>query len=121
MPAIEYRDFTILAEEVRSDTEGRVEQFAVQVFGSPVGEGREKERIKVSPDLANECEALLNQLLDFDVLRQVKLGDALAGLLLPPTARDLFNRSMASLLEGEGLRLRLRLAPRLSPLPWEYL
>jgi hypothetical protein len=52
-----------------------------------------------------------------------ELGKLLGDLALPPVAvRSLFDKSLAALKEGEGLRLRLRIdAPELTQLPWEFM
>ena len=52
-----------------------------------------------------------------------KLGEMLSELALPKgSLRSLFDKSVARLKEGEGLRLRLRIDPVvLVHLPWEYL
>src|SRR5262249_34899027 len=121
MPVIEYRDFVIVADEVQTGSDGAVESFAVSVFDSPVGQARGKERVEMPPRLPSEARALGDQLLDFDVQRQIGLGRLLADLLLPPVTRNLFRRSVDCLRDGQGLRLRLRLAPELAALPWEYL
>src|SRR5262245_9251012 len=118
MSALEYRDFVLVAEDVRTGAGGAVESFAVSVFDSPVGQGRGKERVTLQPGLVTEVAALAEQLLDFDVPKQIALGQLLAGLLLPPAARELFLRSVARLRDGQGLRLRLRLDGALAMLPW---
>ncbi len=52
-----------------------------------------------------------------------KLGELLAGLALPEkTVRPLFEKSLAALKGGQGLRLRMRIdAPELAQLPWEFM
>ena len=52
-----------------------------------------------------------------------KLGEMLSELALPKgSLRSLFDKSVARLKEGEGLRLRLRIDPVvLVHLPWEYM
>lgn len=52
-----------------------------------------------------------------------RLGGQLADLALPTgPVRDLFERNLIALRDGEGLRLRLRIdSAVLSELPWEYM
>ncbi len=57
---------------------------------------------------------------DPDPKRQMEFGERLAGLLLPPYARELFLRSLAW-ARDDGIRLRLRLGKELLAWPWEYL
>jgi hypothetical protein len=121
MAPLEYRDFVIVAEDVRTGAGGAVESVAVGVFDSPVGQTRGKERVVFPPRLAADAGQLLDQLLDFDVSKQMAFGRLLANLLLPPAARELFRRSVARLRDGQGLRLRLRLDSTLGGMPWEYL
>jgi hypothetical protein len=121
MAATEYRDLVLVADAVETGADGRAESFTVSVFDSPVGQTRGKERVWVPSGLHEQAEALGNQLLDFDVPRQVRLRRVLGDLLLPPGARRLYELSLARLREGQGLRLRLRLADELAALPWEFL
>ena len=58
----------------------------------------------------------------------VSLGRTLAALLLPTTrvggaqsVRDLFALSRARIGRDDGLRVRLRVPPELSVIPWEYI
>jgi RNA polymerase subunit RPABC4/transcription elongation factor Spt4 len=117
-----YHDFVIYTDEVETDGFGRVQAFSVLVFDSPVGQGEKAERVTVPEkyDVNQRSRMLEERKLDPDVARQMELGEVLAGLLLPPHARQLFLRSL-DWARGDGVRLRLRLAKELSPWPWEYL
>jgi len=116
-----YHDFVLVADEVGRDGTGAVNTFAVSVFDSPVGQGEKKERVTVPQQLAQWLRWLEGRQIDKDVDRQMNLGEALAGLLLPSYARQLFSESLKRLRDGEGLRLRLRLADELANFPWEYM
>ncbi len=116
-----YRDFLLVAEVTQKDDQGVVSQFSVQVFDSLVGQGEKKELVAIPADLPGKVRKLEKRQLDSDVAGQIELGEVLAGLLLPPYARQMFSASLLRLREGEGLRLRLRLADELSDYPWEYL
>jgi hypothetical protein len=51
----------------------------------------------------------------------MELGERLAGLMLPGGVRQLYDRCLAMLPQGEGVRLRLRIEDlRLAALPWEF-
>jgi hypothetical protein len=117
----EYRDLVLIADEVQKDENGLVAKFTVSVFDSPVGQGEKKEIVHVPDGLTKEIGWLAERWLDKDVSRQIALGEMLAGLLLPPYARQLFRESLRRLPDGDGLRLRLRLADDLADFPWEYL
>lgn len=107
----------------------RLVQFRVRVLYSPAGETR-PELSPMVEYIEEELAASLAQLEARTIERDglLALGRALGLLLLPPPegegeigVRDLFAASLARLGPDEGLRLRLRLAAELAPLPWEYL
>jgi CHAT domain len=115
----QYRDFVLVADDVRSPTDGD-EQFNISVFDSPVGQGERKEQVSLNARALQLTRWLEKRQLDADIDKQIELGDALGAALLPPYARKLFAESLAHLPSDEGLRLRLRLDDRLSDIPWEY-
>ncbi|MBN1146203.1 MAG: CHAT domain-containing protein [Anaerolineales bacterium] len=121
MAVTRYQDFLIVAEDVQKDETGLASKFSVTVFDSPVGQGEKKEIVAFPAELPRQARELGTRRLDNDVERQIDLGEALAGLALPPYARQMFAASLARLADGEGLRLRLRLADELQSIPWEYL
>jgi hypothetical protein len=56
---------------------------------------------------------------DLDFLKD--LAGQLRAALFPPPIESLFQHSLGSLAEGQGLRIRLRIdPPELQPLPWEF-
>jgi len=112
-----YHDFVLVAEAAENSDN----KFAVSVFDSPVGQGEKKEIVALPDDLSSKVRRLEENKLDKDVSRQIELGEILAGLLLPAYARQLFSASLSRLRDGEGLRLRLRLADKLADMPWEYI
>jgi len=85
----------------------------------PAGEGERAETVAIPLDLPLRTLDLERRRLD--VAGQMDLGETLAGLLLPPYARQMYANSLAYLQPGEGLRLRLRLADEVVDFPWEYL
>ena len=117
MPMREYCDFTLIADTLDPNNESN-RAFTVQVFTSPVGEGSSIQR-----SISNELQQYLVQQeereLDMDGI--IQLGELLGDLLLPTPVRELFYRSLDKLKPEQGLRLRLRLAPALADIPWEYL
>jgi hypothetical protein len=120
-----YHDLILFTYGVRRDERGRVRHFRVRVFDSPEGQGERDDPVEVG---ALEYESLISQSRELeerglDLKGQIALGHHLGRLLLPPYARGLYDRSLAWLKEreDEGLRLRLRLEPELSDLPWEYI
>jgi RNA polymerase subunit RPABC4/transcription elongation factor Spt4 len=117
MAISDYREFVLVADEVEKDERG-VHGFTVQVFSSPAGEGEPQSR-SVPSDLQRYLGRLERRKLDVDGV--IGLGEALADLLLPDRARELFTRSLDRLGPEHGLRLRLRLAPALTHIPWEYM
>jgi len=121
MAILEYRDFILIAEDVAKDENEVTKQFTVRVFDSPVGQGEKKETVAIPDGLFKLIRRLEKRRLDNDVERQMDLGELLAGLLLPDYARKLFSQSLGRLRDGEGLRLRLRLADELADFPWEFM
>jgi hypothetical protein len=115
-----YRDFILVADDVEKEG-APVRRFTVSVFDSPVGQGEKKEIVTVPAGTVQKIRELEARALDEAVDRQIELGEILAGLLLPTYARQMFARSLARLRDGEGLRLRLRLADELADFPWEYI
>lgn len=115
-----YLDFVLVADDVKKSAMGTTQKFSVTVFDSPVGQGEKRETVTLPNDLIQSLRWLEERRLDDDLEAQMKLGEILAGLLLPPYARQMFALSLARLREGQGLRLRLRLADELADFPWEY-
>ncbi len=120
MSALDYRDLVLVADDVTTGGDEGVESFSVRVFDSPVGQARGKERVTVPAGLPAAIRALGDRLHDFEPSQQILVGRALGEMLLPPGAREFYRRSLASLFEGQGLRLRLRLDDALAPIPWEH-
>jgi hypothetical protein len=117
----EYGDFVLVADEVEKNASGITSKFTIQVFDSPVGQGEVKETVTLPGDLIQLLRWLEARKLDDDLGAQIKVGETLAGLLLPAYARQMFSASLARLRDGQGLRLRLRLADELADFPWEYI
>jgi len=117
VPITEYREFVVVADDVEKDELG-IQVFTVQVFSSPAGEGQPQLRT-VPSDLRRYLGHLERRKLDVDGV--IGLGEALADLLLPDQARQLFIRSLDRLEPDQGLRIRLRLPPALAGIPWEYM
>lgn len=118
-----YREFVLVADDVKKDSQGLVKKFKVSVFDSPVGQGEYNENVTIKDPLAlkDEIGILGSRDWDADVEKQILLGEKLAALLLPEYARKLFNGSLNRLQPGQGLRLWLRLADELADIPWEYM
>ncbi len=116
----EYRDFVLVTDGVEKNAMGVTSKFSVQVFDSPVGQGEMKETVTVPGDIFQQMRWLEERHPSFDLEAQIKLGEVLGGLLLPTYARGMYAASLARLREGQGLRLRLRLADELADFPWEY-
>jgi hypothetical protein len=94
------------------------ERLRVQVADSPIGELADAETVTLPADLRPRLGALERRELDGAAM--VALGGELGAALLPPTARGIFQMSMARLAPSQGLRLRLRCeAVALDALPWE--
>ena len=111
---MDYIDFTIRARDWRDG------QFKVEVTGSPVDRMRE-------PATVTYEEATLERPLHNLERKRIRLrhlialGESLAGLLLPPTVRQMLLRSLEAIGPEQGLRLRLVLDdPQIANLPWEY-
>ena len=124
MTARYYRDFVLYADSPEFESGnagGRPTEYMVRVFDSPEGEGEEPETVAVDDwDQLDEWRrSLSDRSISNDEL--TKFGLRMGQMILPPTARDLYFRSLAALAESEdGLRVRLRLFPALDVLPWEY-
>jgi hypothetical protein len=131
MPIRIYHDFVLFTYEVQEDEHGQVQSFKVRVFDSPVGQGEQDERVPDPNAYGDQADwydglqkasgELEDRAYDSELDRQRDLGTALGRLLLPDHARALLRRSYDWLKADEGLRLRLRLEPQLSALPWEYI
>lgn len=118
MALTRYRDLVLLADQVRL-RKGHLASFVVRVWASPAGEGEAEVRVKVPADLAARVGWLDRRQIDTNLGAQIELGAILGLLLLPPGLRGLFDASLARLADDEGLRVRLRLDPRLADVPWE--
>lgn len=116
-----YHDFIVVADVVEISDDGIVKKISVLVFDSPVGQGEKKEIVPVPDNLRQRLRFLENRDLDQNVQEQMDLGETLAALLLPPYVRSMFSASLNRLRDGEGVRLRLRLADELADFPWEYM
>lgn len=125
-----YEDLTIEVADAGVDRQGgaRRGHFKVRVLASPAGEMRPEEAVPVEYD-DKDLQQRLGRLesRELDVAGMVELGRLLAAMLLPPSApdgtttvREYFARSLARLDADTGLRLRLRLPPALTVVPWEY-
>ena len=95
-----YRDFVIRARDW-----GDV-GFKVEVTGSPV------DRMRTPQAVAYDETVLARPLHNLERKRirlrgLIKLGKALADMLLPPTVQDMFLRSLEAVGPEGGLRLRL--------------
>jgi hypothetical protein len=123
-----YHNFDLLMEEEGHPSGSGVEQYTVRVLFSPAGEGETRETVTL-PDQEHdllpyhELDARRGQLARRKLSPEdiIQFGLMLTKVLLPPLARDLFDRSRAGLGQHEGLRIRLRLPRRLAVLPWEYM
>jgi hypothetical protein len=116
----DYLDFVLVTRDVQKSPTGVAQTFMVSVFDSPVGQGQQDERIAVPDGLTAELARLESRALDSDADWQMEMGQRLADLLFPSYARELLRASLARLRDGEGLRVRLRLADELADFPWEY-
>src|SRR4051812_29945156 len=116
-----YHEMILVADEVGTDeTTGKPVAFTVWVFDSPAGKGETKERVDLPDDLFQQVRFLEGRDLDGLIGDLMDLGEALPGRLPPPSAREKLGGSRRGLRDGEGLRLRLRLADELADIPWEY-
>ncbi len=117
---VQYLNCDIDAFDHEKDAGG--ERFSVRVVESPGGQHKigGAEQVTFPPDLRAQLRRLEKRSLDLG--ETIDLGQQLAGLLLPPRARRMLDRSLDRLDPGQGLRIRLRLdSYALSDLPWEYL
>jgi len=123
-----YHDFVLFTHDVKRGAHECIESFNVSVFDSPVGQAEEPDPVNMKDQdknwdyerLVDMSRGLEEREFDSDRASQIKLGTRLGDLLLPPHTRELFSKSYEWLNADEGLRLRLRLPPDLSDLPWEY-
>jgi hypothetical protein len=119
-----YRDFVIYTAAVPrtgADGKDRPNRYSLRVFDSPVGEGERDETVEV--DDWDELELCRTALAGHRIAREDFRAFArrLGEMILPPYARAIYRRSLDKTDEaGDGLRIRLRLLPALSCLPWEY-
>ncbi len=120
MAVRDYKDFVLVADNVEKDGNS-VKKFTVSVFDSPVGQGEYKETVTVPGNMDEQLDWLERRRFDEETSEQIKTGEMLADILLPSYARKLFGESLKRLQNGEGLRLRLRLADELADFPWEYM
>lgn len=99
--------------------------FKVRVLSSPAGELSNADAVLgsfVEQDLRGDVEKIRARELQPGGVDLVAFGRQLAGWLLPASAvRDLYARSLELAGQDGGLRLRLRLSPKLAWIPWEYL
>ncbi|MHC2842897.1 CHAT domain-containing protein [Bradyrhizobium diazoefficiens] len=116
----QYRDFILVADDVKSAADGSPEQFTISVFDSPVGQSEWKEEVRVPAALNQMARWLDNRQLDNELHKQIELGKTIAAMLLPSHARKMFYESLIRLPPDQGLRLRLRLHDALADIPWEY-
>jgi hypothetical protein len=113
-----YDDFLLLATEVGDADHGR-RRVAVRVPLTPsAGESIEASVQALPPNLRGYLEGLEKRSLALPEL--IELGELLAGILFPPSVRDLLVRSLDNLSLDQGLRVRLQLTPSLFSIPWEY-
>lgn len=115
--------------ETKRDGDKRIGAFKVRVLTSPGGEMTVNDAMTVEYDDKN-LQSTLTKLdrRELDTEGLIELGRTLAALLLPIMAkkdgatnvREFFARSLVTLGQGTGLRLRLRLPSDLTVLPWEY-
>ncbi|MGH9972097.1 MAG: CHAT domain-containing protein [Pyrinomonadaceae bacterium] len=116
---MKYLNLNLEAFEYRK--ENTTERFRVRVTNSPAGEQRsgDAETVSLQDDLRSRLRRLERRGLTLQ--QMIALGEDLGSALFPPRVRDLYIRSLASLEETEGLRIRLMIdAYALSDIPWEY-
>jgi CHAT domain len=124
MPGRTYTDFVLDTQILNWGNSGGERIFSVRVLDSPAGQQVEPEPVVIRDydELDNQVWALEDPQRDVTLAQQRELGTCLADLLLPATARTFLLRSQKRLRSPEeGLRLRLRLDPRLASLPWELM
>ncbi len=110
---MDYTDFVIRARDWQDG------QFKVEVTDSPADRTRQPEEVVYAPQLPAWLRRLERKSLPLPEL--VALGRALAGMLLPPTVRQMLLTSLEMAGQEGGLRLRLVLDDlRLANIPWEY-
>jgi hypothetical protein len=115
----DYQPFDLLIDDVHVGKAG-LRSLNARVLTSPVGSSpASASRVapKVSAALANAIAAVEERALDANGL--IELGSALAALVLPDPVRSLLVRSLDSLAVKQGLRVQLRVDPRLADFPWE--
>lgn len=122
MAISKYHEFLLQADNVQKDERG-IRQFTVQVASTPDG-GACGQQLVTVPE-PEKLESFIRR-LDYRQLKGreiIEFGELLANLLLSGMVRTLFDRNSAQVRKqpGQGLRLRLQLAPALFSVPWEYL
>lgn len=116
---MKYLNLNLEAFEYRK--ENNTERFRVRVTNSPAGEQKagDAETVRLPDDLRLRLRSLERRRLTLQEM--IAVGEDLGAALFPPRVRDLYIRSLASLDETEGLRIRLMIDQyALSDIPWEY-
>jgi hypothetical protein len=114
-----YRDFDLHLFGHDPGVDGQT-SLRVQVMQSPAGSRPQTETAVVPPALARDLVDLARGALDKSRPELIRIGRALAALMLPTHARELLRTSYKLLAPGEGLRLRLRCTGEgLDAYPWE--
>ncbi len=124
---LEYLDFEVKIELRRG------KEYAVSVIKSPAGEGSGSFILPFTPkqlkDIKDTVEiALLRSMMpmrrvvppEFEKVEE--FGRELYGALFKNDVKSCYDRSSSvAFREGKGLRLKLRLDPTLTNLPWEFM
>ena len=112
---MKYTDFVIRARDWNRGT------FNVEVTNSPFDQTRHAEQVTVDVDILDRALSKVER-KQISPRKLIELGKSLTSLLMPPSIRSMFERSLASLTNEEGLRIRLVLTdPQIANLPWEYM
>ena len=105
--------------EVEKDPQG-LRQIATEVIISPAGEGETGGTAGIPADLPDKLLFRLEN-RKLDVAGIISLGEDPGRPAPPwPGASVVHETAWADCKPGQGLRLRLRLAPALAGIPWEY-
>ena len=115
---MEFFDFHLRAWQADPD------QIEVLVHSSPAGGMERPARVKFDLTRLDAAGRQYGDWRGYDQLtlgQIVELGGHLAEALLPTPVQTLLDRSLASVGQGDGLRLRLCLDEALNDLPWEFL
>jgi hypothetical protein len=116
---MKYLNLNLEAFDYRKENDH--ESFRVRVTNSPAGEQRasDAETVSLKDDLRSRLRRLEKRSLSLQEM--IDLGEDLGDALFPPRVRQLYIRSLASLEETEGLRIRLMIdSYALSDISWEY-